>query len=90
MRGSGRGGRQGHMQIERRTFLKHTAAGAMLSCFPASLTAIERAAAGRARAPRSWAHRREALHHRLRRHRRQGRDRGAGGASASRTPSIVA
>jgi aryl-alcohol dehydrogenase-like predicted oxidoreductase len=34
------------MQIERRTFLKHTAAGAMLSCFPASLTAIERAAAG--------------------------------------------
>ena len=45
MRG-GRAGRQGHMQIERRTFLKHTAAGAMLSCFPASLTAIERAAAG--------------------------------------------
>ena len=34
------------MQIERRTFLKHTAAGAMLSCFPASLTATERAAAG--------------------------------------------
>ena len=34
------------MQIERRTFLKHTAAGAMLSCFPASLTAIERAGAG--------------------------------------------
>src|SRR5580765_5704880 len=34
------------MQIERRTFLKHTAAGAMLSCFPASLKAIERTAAG--------------------------------------------
>jgi len=30
------------MPIERRTFLKHATAGAMLGCFPASLKAIER------------------------------------------------
>lgn len=35
------------MQIERRTFLKHaSAAGGMLSCFSASLSAIERAVTG--------------------------------------------
>jgi predicted aldo/keto reductase-like oxidoreductase len=34
------------MQIKRRTFLKHATAGAMLSCFPASLSAVKRTPTG--------------------------------------------